>query len=163
GAASNYSGPAGATYTLLDSAADYGSVASGATSNCASATGNCYEIGVSSPSVRPSTHWDAMLVETLSTGERRGRVIHVGESFTDVPRSHIFYSFIERILHNGVTVGCTTTTFCPEDDVIRLHMAAFLARAKAGGDGSVPASGTARGQPYNCAPGGTSLFSDVAA
>ena len=93
-------------------------MAPGASNNCGTATGDCYEVSVSSvsgiskpsaPSVaRPATHWDATLTETPSTGEAaKVWTLHVGDSFTDVPRSHVFYSVIERILHNGVTTGCT--------------------------------------------------------
>jgi len=162
GTASSFTGPAGPVYTLKDSTADYGLVASGATSNCSSATGNCYEVGVSNPPNRPSTHWDAMLTETLSTGEPpKVRLLHVGLSFTDVLKSHTFYSFIERLLHSGITSGCSPTTFCPDDYVFRLQMAIFIARAQAGSDAAIPVSGSAQGNPYNCVAGGTSLFTDI--
>ncbi len=162
GTASNFTGPAGPTYTLNDSNADYGLIASGATSNCGTATGNCYEMTLSNPLTRPATHWDASFTETLSDGDPATvRLLHIGQSFTDVPTSHIFYPFVERILHNGVTAGCTPTTYCPDDFVFRLQMAAFIARAQAGGDVNVPSSGTALGNPYDCSPGGTSQFTDI--
>ena len=162
GSVTAWTGP-GATYAVYDSAADYGSLAGGAAADCATATGNCYQVSVSSPPTRPSTHWDAALTETLDDGDTpRIWPVHVGESFSDVPKTHVFYSFVERILHNGVTTGCTLSTYCPEDNVFRLQMAAFLARAQAGGDANVPAAGSAQGNPYNCASGGVSLFTDVA-
>jgi hypothetical protein len=161
GAASSWTGP-GATYAVYDTSADYGPVAGGATSDCGTATGNCYEASVSNPGSRPATHWDADFTESLNDGDPpKAWRIHVGRSFTDVPSSHVFYSFVERILHNGVTVGCGPGTYCPDDSVFRLQMAVFLARAQAGGDGNVPASGTAQGNPYNCADGGVSQFTDV--
>jgi hypothetical protein len=161
GTASLFSGPAGATYTLNDSAADYGSIASGATTNCAT-TGNCYEMTASNPVTRPLTHWDATFTETLSDGDPvLVRKLHIGQSFTDVPKNHTFYSFVERILHNGVTTGCTGTTYCPDDTVFRLQMGIFIARAQAGGDGNVPVSGSAQGNPYNCVGGGISQFTDI--
>jgi len=166
GVASAYTGPGGASYTLNDASADYGSITSGATSNCGTATGNCYEMTVSNPVTRPGSvaHWDAMFTETLSDGDPPTiRKLHIGQSFTDVPKNHTFYSFIERILHNGVTTGCTPTTYCPDDFVFRLQMAVFIARAQAGGDSTslVPVSGTAQGSPYNCVGGGISQFTDV--
>ncbi|HKF41701.1 MAG TPA: Ig-like domain-containing protein [Thermoanaerobaculia bacterium] len=173
GAASLFTGPAGPTYNLTDSAADYGSIASNATSNCATATGNCYEMSVSSvtgqslqegPTVaRPSTHWDATFTETLTGVDPLLRTLHIGQSFTDVPKNHVFYQFVERILHNGVTTGCTGTTYCPDDNVFRLQMAVFIARSQAGGDANVPVSGSAQGNPYNCVSGGQSQFTDIAA
>lgn len=40
---------------------------------------------------------------------------------------------IDRLASAGITNGCTTTTFCPADPIIRAHMAAFLYRALAEG------------------------------
>jgi hypothetical protein len=162
GAATSWTGP-GATYAAYDTAADYGAIATGATADCGAATGNCYELSVSDPPSRPAMHWDATLTESLNDGDPpRNWLVHVGRSFTDVPSTHVFYPFVERILHRGITTGCTATAFCPDDSVFRLQMAVFLARARAGGDGNVPSSGTAQGSPYNCAGGGVSLFTDVA-
>ena len=163
GAASAFTGPAGPSYTLGDSASDYGSIAAGATNNCATATGNCFEMGVSAPGTRPATHWDATFTETLSDGDPPiVRKLHLGLSFTDVPKNHVFYQFVERILHNGVTTGCTGTTYCPDDNVFRLQMAVFIARSQAGGDARIQVSGSAQGNPYNCVSGGQSQFTDIA-
>src|SRR5438445_5434293 len=68
GTASNFTGPAGATYSIDDGSADYGTVAAGASANCYSATMNCYRLNVSNPATRPALHWDATFGETLSTG-----------------------------------------------------------------------------------------------
>ena len=117
---------------------------------------------VSNPPTRPATHWDAMFTETLSDGDPATvRKLHIGQSFTDVPKTHTFYQFVERILHNGVTTGCTGTTYCPDDNVFRLQMAVFIARAQAGSDAAIPVSGTAQGNPYNCIGGGISQFTDI--
>ena len=110
---------------------------------------------------RPVTHWDTMFTETLSDGEPAIRKLHLGQSFTDVPKGHTFYKFIERILHKGVTTGCTGTTYCPDDNVFRLQMALFIARAQAGGDANIPVAGSAQGNPYNCTGGGQSQFTDI--
>ena len=161
-AAAGFTGPAGASYALNDGTADYGLMVPGAAVDCATATGNCYEVSVSSPFPRPAPHWDATLTETPSSGSPpKAWSVHVGSSFVDVPKTHVFYPFIERILHNGVTVGCAVTNFCPDDAVTRFQMAVFLSRAQAGGDANVIQAATAQGQPYNCVSGGTSLFTDV--
>ncbi|HPC84286.1 MAG TPA: S8 family serine peptidase, partial [Thermoanaerobaculaceae bacterium] len=68
GAASSFAGPAGAVYELVDGAADYGALPAGATVDCWAAGGDCFEIAVSAPPIRPAAHWDATFVETLSTG-----------------------------------------------------------------------------------------------
>ena len=162
GAASAFNGPVGATYTIVDGTADYGLVGAGATASCATAP-DCYTMFASSPSTRPVAHWDTTFLETPSAaGVPKTWTLHLGDSFTDVPRSHLFYKKIETIFHNNITVGCTATEYCPTAKVPRSQMAIFIARALAGGGANVPVSGSVGGQPYNCTSGGTSLFTDVA-
>ena len=50
--------------------------------------------------------------------------------FTDDDGS-VFEEEIETLYANGITTGCTTTTFCPTGLVTREQMAAFLIRALA--------------------------------
>ncbi|HET9531724.1 MAG TPA: LamG-like jellyroll fold domain-containing protein, partial [Blastocatellia bacterium] len=49
--------------------------------------------------------------------------------FVDVLPSHPFYTHIRRLSALGITLGCTTTNFCPDDVVTRQQMAAFIIRA----------------------------------
>ena len=159
GAISNFTGPPGPTYTIQDSSGDYGTIGAGATAQCS----DCYELGVNAPVSRPATHWDSTVTESLSGGQgSKVWTLHVGESFADVPKSHVFYPFIEKLLHFGVTTGCALTSYCPDDSVFRLQMAIFISRAQAGGDANVPVSGVAQGNPYNCVSGGQSQFLDIA-
>jgi CARDB/S-layer homology domain/Putative binding domain, N-terminal len=51
-----------------------------------------------------------------------------GQRFLDVPPSHPYYAYIERIAQLGVTVGCTPTTYCPDGNVTRAEMAVFIER-----------------------------------
>ena len=78
------------------------------------------------PATRPAAHWDATFDELLSTGQSRQWTLHIGESFTDVPRDHPFYAFVENIFHNGITGGCTAGNYCPSDPVTRQQIAVFL-------------------------------------
>ena len=159
GSVTAFAGPQGAAYTIVDGAADYGTIGAGATASCV-ATGDCYVLGVSNPATRPVTHWDVSFTETLSTGQAITRSLHIGNSFTDVPPSRWAYGFIETLLHSGITAGCGDGVFCPADPVSRWQMAVFLAKAKTGG--SVPVSGTVPGMgDYNCVAGGSSVFGDV--
>jgi len=162
--ASGLTGPVGATYTLTDSAANYGTALAGQLSSC-SYFNDCYTVFVSDPASRPAAHWDASFSEALHVPGLPDGVkawkLHLGDSFTDVPRSQLFYKKIETVFHNAITVGCTTTTYCPDDNVPRDQMAIFLARGIAHGGANVPVSGSVNGQPYNCVAGGVSLFSDV--
>jgi hypothetical protein len=52
--------------------------------------------------------------------------------FTD-DNGNVFEADIERLAAAGVTSGCGPTAFCPNDNVTRGQMAAFLHRALGGG------------------------------
>lgn len=47
----------------------------------------------------------------------------------DVPTTHPFFRFIEALARSGVTGGCATGSYCPNDPVTRGQMAVFLATA----------------------------------
>ena len=159
GSLSGFTGPGGAAYTVNDGAANYGSVVSVDTASCRD-TGNCYRLSVSNPAVRPATHWDASVTETLSSGATKTWTLHLGSSFGDVGMGHWAYGHIESLLHSGITAGCGGGDFCPESTASRWQIAVFLSTALAGG--AVPTSGSIEGLgSYNCVAGGTSVFSDV--
>jgi hypothetical protein len=139
GIASNYTGPSGATYTLNDSSAGYGTLAALTAADCFGATADCYQMSVDAPAVRPTQHWDASFQETPGVLAPSGFpapvktwTLHVGLSFTDTPTSNIFYSFIENIFHNGLTGGCGGTSYCPSNQTLRKQMAVFVLKAKEG-------------------------------
>ncbi len=161
GTASAFTGPSGASYSIGDAAADYGTIPGGGTHDCYTATTNCDVMSVSSPAARPAAHWDASFLETLSAGLSKTWILHVGDSFTDVPRSQPFYRKIETLFHSGITAGCGPAAYCPNAAVPRSQMAIFLARGIAGSGAGVPAGGKLGGSPYFCGTGGVSLFSDV--
>jgi hypothetical protein len=54
--------------------------------------------------------------------------VFASHSFTDVPDSNTFHSQIGRVKGAAITTGCTATTYCPDANVTRGQMAAFLAR-----------------------------------
>ena len=160
-AASDFGGPPGPTYALFDGLADYGGIGSNNVATCAENPSPCFAVQVFG--TRPGAHWDATLKETLSLGGSHTWTLHVGDSFTDVPRTQPFYKKIETLLHNGVTSGCTPTQYCPGTTVSRGQMAIFIAKGMAGAGEYVPTAGLLNGQPYDCSPGGVSRFADVAA
>jgi hypothetical protein len=154
GVGSSFSGPpaGGVVYQLPDAAAVYAVVANGATVQCS----DCYQVEVQSTGTRPATHWDAALTEVLPhdvTGAPLGLAkawsLHIGESFTDVPKTSGYYRFVETMLHKGVTGGCTATTYCPGTSATRGQMAIFALVGKEGSSYS----------PSACGP--TPMFSDV--
>jgi len=52
-------------------------------------------------------------------------------AFADVPVDHVFAAPVRAVLAAGITVGCDerSTRYCPDDQVSRGQMAAFLTRA----------------------------------
>ena len=147
GLASNFTGPVGPTYSIADATADYGTIAGGATADCATATADCYSLGLSA-GPRPVDHWDTTFDEALSDTTAKGWTLHIGDSFSDVPDSNIFYGFIETLFHNVVTAGCGPAIYCPTNPVTRAQMAVFILKAEHG-DAYIP-------------PSCTGVFSDVA-
>jgi hypothetical protein len=146
----DFTGPpaSGVTYTLLDGVASYGTVADGATAACS----DCYAVGTTFGGSRPSVHWDATFTERLTPealGQTKPWAIHIGQSFTDVPRTSLFYRGVETILHKGITGGCAAGLYCPASVTTREQMAAFVLLAKEGADYA----------PAPCAPPNT--FADV--
>jgi len=154
--ASNFDGPAGAVYTILDGAANY-TIPLQTVSTCES-TGDCYKVHVSAPQIRPLAHWDAMLTENLTTNRPdltwlrplsassledpltcpvqisapKTWAIHIGNSFGDVPTSHPFYAFVEALFHHSITAGCTATTYCPDASIRRDQMSVFMLKTMGG-------------------------------
>jgi len=49
--------------------------------------------------------------------------------FTDVPATSPQFPYIQKMYELGITVGCTATTFCPNNNLARQEMAVFLDRA----------------------------------
>jgi S-layer homology domain len=150
-------GPLGPTYSIVDPIASY-DIPWSESKSCSS-TGNCYGLAVSNPDIRPATHWDIQLTESVSQpngpdpllGTSTGLgleplsstskvwVLHVGNSFSDVPPGHPFYPYVENLLHHGVTSGCGEGAYCPGSSILRDQMAVFLLKARYG-SGYVPPS-----------------------
>jgi hypothetical protein len=127
GATTNFTGPAGPTYSNPDASGSYGTLADGTSAPCT----DCYTVQVSG--TRPAQHWDATIDETVTpTSTKETWVLHVGESFPDVPTSQQFYKYIENLFHNGITGGCGGGNYCPDSSVTRAQMAVFLLKGKHG-------------------------------
>jgi streptogramin lyase len=147
GMASNLTGPAGPTYTIDDDTADYGTIPAESVGDCDGGTGDCYLMSVTGS--RPAPHWDATFTEDLNAnGISKTWVLHIGESFPDVPTSHQFYRFVENLFHNGVTGGCGLGNYCPSSSVTRAQMAVFLLKGKFG-------------STHVCPPATGAVFNDV--
>jgi S-layer family protein len=131
GTASAFTGPPGATYTIADGTANYGPTGAGESTTC-ELFEDCFAMSVSAPPTRPATHWDARFLETLTIGRTQTWTLHVGASFADVPVASPFYRFIETVLHNGVTGGCGTASYCPAAATSREQMPVMVLVAREG-------------------------------
>jgi len=49
--------------------------------------------------------------------------------FTDVPDSHVFFKYIQKMYDEGITTGYTDGTYRPSQNVSRAQMATFIAKA----------------------------------
>jgi hypothetical protein len=92
-------------YELLDGIGAYGTVPNGDTAPCS----DCYQVGVTFGGTRPATRWDAVFTERItpdSLGQTKPWLVHVGESFADVPKTSGYYRFVETPLHADCVSGC---------------------------------------------------------
>ncbi len=84
---------------------------------------------------------------TPGGGTSSPRSLNINSTFLDVPTSHFANAHIQAIFDAGVTGGCGTRMYCPENVTNRAQMAVFLLKAEHGSS-YVP-------------PGCTSKFVDV--
>lgn len=143
----NFSGPAGATLTIVDGTGAYGLF--GPMGYPPQTCSDCYSLQVNA-TTRPVQHWDTTVLEALWSGTiTKTWTLHIGATFTDVPTTSGFYRFVETIVHKNVTGGCSETAYCPTAPISREAMAVFLLVAR---------------EPRGYTPppcGSTPLFSDV--
>ena len=143
--ASALTGPAGASYSTVDAADDYGPIirrrseAASTTETASRCSSRTRRRGRPRTGTRASSR-------RFPPATARTWKLHLGDSFADVPRSQLFYKKIETVFHKGITVGCDATHYCPDAFVARDQMAIFIARAIARGGANVPASGHRRRQ-----------------
>ena len=57
--------------------------------------------------------------------------------FLDVPQGDIFHASVEKLIRNGVTVGCGSGNYCRNASVTRAQMAVFLLKSELG-SGYIP-------------------------
>ena len=60
-------------------------------------------------------------------------------SFEDVAADATYATAVAWLAEQAITLGCTTTNYCPDGTVTRAEMAAFLWRLEGSPEGSVPA------------------------
>jgi hypothetical protein len=117
-------------FLTLGTTANYGTVADGAVGAC---LGPCFSGALTG--TRPAGHADFSFLESIqpdAQGQQKRWRVHIGDSFSDVPRANPFYRFIETLLHHGVTSGCAANTYCPASPTTREGMSVFVLVAKEG-------------------------------
>lgn len=99
-----------------------------------------------SPLAQPLAQKPAAEVTALAGGMLHFHIT----SFFDVPGSHQFWTWIERLGAAGITQGCGVSpkTYCPDDPVTRAQMAVFLLRG-------------IYGASHTPSPAGGHVFADV--
>jgi hypothetical protein len=146
GAAQTFQGASSAAvvppglFLTLGPLANYGTVPDGSVGACG---GPCFSGGLTG--TRPAGHVDLSFLETIQPdahGQQKRWLVHLGDSFTDVPRANPFYRFVETLLHHGVTAGCGPGSYCPASSTTREGMAVFVLVAKEGEGYAPPACTT---------------------
>ncbi len=62
-----------------------------------------------------------------------------GEVFADVPANHPFAPWIEELARQGITAGCGSHLFCPDESMTRAQMAVAILKAMHGAAYTPPA------------------------
>ena len=106
GTASLFLGPPGPTYSIVDTTADYGTIASAGLADCLDATGDCYQF--SATGARPAAqHVDTLFTETLSVQQLHpvGVAPH-RRQLSPTCRRTLSIRSSRTCFHNGITGGC---------------------------------------------------------
>jgi len=82
------------------------------------------------PALAPGTVND--IVVTNTDGSTGTLVKGYVSDFLDVPGVHIFYSFVTKLVSNGITAGVGGGNYGVTQDTLRQQMAVFLLKAKYG-------------------------------
>jgi hypothetical protein len=80
----------------------------------------------------------ALLGATVAFALSVPLAVFASHQFTDVPNSNLFHADIDALVDSGVTSGCAANRYCPNANVTRGQMAAFLNRLGALAPGKTP-------------------------
>lgn len=92
---------------------------------------------------------------TITVGAHTFTVLQ-GMEFPDVPPGAPFYTEIGKLSARGITLGCGSGYYCPDQPTLRQEMAAFIIRAL--GDFNPPAPGSQR---FNDVPPSSQFYAFI--
>jgi hypothetical protein len=84
-----------------------------------------YDLEIDLETNTPSLQWGPAVITWLRTVSPAP----ASATFGDVPTNFIYFRAIEALAASGITGGCGSGNFCPNQTVTRGEMAAFFARA----------------------------------
>jgi CSLREA domain-containing protein len=88
------------------------------------------DINATTPALAPGTANDLVVSNTDSS---KGTLVKAFVAdFTDVPNSNQFYSYVTKLVTNGITAGIGGGLYGVADDTLRQQMAVFILKAKHG-------------------------------
>jgi hypothetical protein len=93
-------------------------------------TSNSVQITVSVPSLSPGVSYDVTVRNP--DGGTAGLPKAWLADFLDVPPTNLYYDPIVRLVRNGVSGGCGSGKYCPEDPVLRSQSAILLLKSSLG-------------------------------
>jgi len=92
--------------------------------------GNDHQLTATSPALSPGTVND--IVATTAEGLTGMLIKGWVSDFLDVPGGHQFYSFVTKLVSNGIAVGVGSGSYGGDQSTLRQQMAVFLLKGKHG-------------------------------
>ena len=127
------SGPSAGGTTVTIAGTDFqpgATLAIGGQAGAGVSVDSATQITASTPALAPGTINDVVVTNPdATTGTITGGWI---ADFLDVPDTNIFYSYVTRLVANGVTAGCGGGNYCVTSSITRAQMAVFLLKGKLG-------------------------------
>jgi hypothetical protein len=107
-------------------------------------TGTAQSAALSGLTANTAYYWQVRAINTggttLADGGTWWPFTALPQSFGDVPTTHWAWSWIERLFAAGITSGCGSGNYCPNNPVTRAEMAIFLERGIHGSSYTPPAA-----------------------
>jgi hypothetical protein len=77
----------------------------------------------------PGFDGDVRIASVRARWRRQVSPAPASATFDDVPSGHPYFAFVEALYRSGITAGCGSGNYCPDNPITRGEMAVFLAAA----------------------------------